>query len=99
MSDRLVGATGGSGWAGGVAAGAADGLAAAGCVASTWPPDWLANEASNKARIVDQLKTMRTPMTMPMMSLMERGVFLLLESVVEDQGGDSRTVNGLTWTW
>ena len=100
MFDKLAGCAGGTGWAGEVGGVAAvDEPAAAGCVASTLPPDWLAKEASNKARIVDQLKTMRMPKMMPMMSLMLRGVFLRLGRVLADQCGSSRTFSGLTWTW
>ena len=60
------------------------------------PPDELANELSKTSRIVAQLKTMRTPMMMPMMSLMGWGVFLLLERLMDDQCGAIRTVEGST---
>jgi len=86
MSDRLEGWTGG-----GVAAGTSK---AGG--ASDLPPDELANELSKTSRIVAQLKTMRTPMMMPMMSLMGWGVFLLLERLMDDQCGAIRTVEGST---
>ena len=63
---------------------------------SDLPPDAPANELSKTSRIVAQLKTMRTPMMMPMMSLMGWGVFLLLERLMDDQCGASRTVEGST---